>query len=161
MLLNASLRPCIGLAAPQRRNLEALRYIRPISTPLVRRVFKQARGLATKIKKQPPAKAVPYVSKITAYEGAARRLAQNPGPTLLYQAHSNLPYILGCYFVGGVLLGCAIINNATKEASIGADVPVWVPLGVAVGQFTMVAFGGYWCLKVCLCARLMLENVIC
>lgn len=139
---------CLDLAARQQRNIKALQYLQPISKFSVQRTFTQARGLAAKARRQRPTKAVPYVSKVTEYESAAKKLARNPSPTLLYQAQTNIPYVLGCYFVGGVLLGCAVINNVTKEASISADVPPWVPLGVAVGQFTMVGFGSWWCLKV-------------
>lgn len=147
-MLNASSWPCMDRAAPQLRNLKALLYMRPISRSLVQRRFSLVPSLAARAKKQLPSKAVPYGSRINEYETAAKKLARNPTPTLLYQAESNVPYILGCYFVGGILLGCAAINNATKKASFKADVAFWVPLGVAVGQFTMLGFGSWWCLKV-------------
>ncbi len=148
MFLNASSWPCADLAASQQRTLKALCYLRPPSIIFVQRRVTRPRWLATKAQRQRTTTAVPYASKITQYESAARKLARNPSPTLLYQAQTNITYVLGCYFVGGVLLGCAIINNVTKEMSLTADVPAWVPLGVAVGQFAMVGFGSWWCLKV-------------
>lgn len=148
MFFRASTWPCRDLAAAQHHRPKVILFLQPLSRTLASRAFSQARGLAARAKRQQPTKAVPYESKVAEYENAAKKLARNTGPTLLYQAQNNFPYVLGCYFVGGVLLGCAAINNITKEASLTANVPAWVPAGVAIGQFMMVGFGSWWLLKV-------------
>ena len=153
MSLHALLQSCQRRASLQRHNIKALLYIRPISRSPVTRTFCQSRSLASRIKSKSFAKAAPYNSKVAAYESAAGKLARLSEPVLLYQAHNNLPFIIGCYSVGAFLITCAIINNYAKHAAVAADVPTWVKVGVIAGQFTMVVYGGYMCLKVCVLAE--------
>ena len=148
MLPAASLQPYWGPASLQRLNIKALLYLRPISRPHTPLSFCQSRSLASRNRMKPPARTAPYNAKVAAYESAAGKLARLSEPVLLYEAQNNLPFMLGCYSIGAFLLTCAIINNHTKHAAVAADVPQWVVLGTAVGQFAMVCFGGYMCLKV-------------
>ena len=150
MFRHVLVQPCQGSAVLQGHNLKALLYLRPMSRPPIIRTFCQFRNLASRIKSKASAKAIPYNSKIAAYESAAGKLARLSEPVLLYQAHNNVPFMLGCYSIGAFLITCAIINNHTKNAALVADVAPWVVLGTAVGQFAMVVYGSYMCLKVCL-----------
>ena len=103
----------------------------------------QLRNLASKSRKP-----LPMRPKAVAYESPAGKLAASPGPVLLYQATNTLPFTLGCYSIGVLLVMCAYINNATKRASVTADVPSWVKVGTALGQCAMIAYGGYMLMKV-------------
>lgn len=87
-------------------------------------------------------------AQVISYDNPAGILAKKRTPTLLYKSGSNLPYILGCYFIGGGLLGCAIVNNHTKNLAVATNVPAYVPLATAIGVFGMVAVGSWMCLRV-------------
>lgn len=99
-----------------------------------------------------PIKSVPV--KPTDYESTASRLAKKPYPTLLYQSSSHLPYILGCYFIGGGLIAMGAFNGYTtflvpeSEIEPNKKFPSYVRIFVNIGAVFMIAVGGYMCLRV-------------
>ena len=148
MLFNTALRPCRRLAGPRRLDIGFVLYNRSIAKPLVTGSFVQSRHLASKIKRKASKNSDSYESKVASYASDAGKLAQRSAPTLLYEAQSNLPFILGCYFIGGGLIWAGWINNVNSLTS-HADVPAYVPVFTAVGCFSMIAVGGWMCLRVC------------
>ena len=97
----------------------------------------------------------PIVPKPSYYEPTATRLAKKASPTLLYQASSNLPYIIGCYVAGGGLIAMGAFNAYTNfsvpksELGHGRNVPRYVPFFVNIGSLFMITIGCYFCLRVC------------
>ena len=108
---------------------------------------KPLRTIRGTTQKQPAVKPSQYESTLTI-------LAKKSSPTLLYQASSHLPYILGCYFAGGGIIAMGAFNGYTNfsvpksDLTSGRDVPRHVPIFVNIGSFFMIAVGTYLCLRV-------------
>lgn len=90
----------------------------------------------------------PAVQKAVTYESLNNRLAKRTSPTLLYQAASYKPYVLGCYSVGIALLSMAGFNYQSQFLFPSADLPLHVSYSTAVLSIMVACGGCYMIFKV-------------
>lgn len=120
------------------------------------------RNLATRSRSAPSAP----LRRPARYETIQDRLARKGGQTLLYQSASSVPYILGCYAVGGTFIAIGYFNAQTnrlvsrhtsssgdsKKNSYASRIPLLSDNALTliyVGSAFIMLGGAYFCSKVC------------